>query len=65
MTTRQVLRWAIRHHYPQLALSTSVLRAGRDNWHRFLQQASVDERMALLVRIEAWQRIEEQEGISA
>lgn len=65
MSTREVLRWAIQRHYPQLALTTGVLRAGRENWHTFLQQASVEERIALLVRIETWQRLEAQEGISA
>lgn len=60
MSTREVLRWAILHHHPQLVLTTGVLRAGRDNWHMFLQQASMDERVALVVRIEAWQRIEQE-----
>lgn len=64
MSTREVLRWCVKHHYPQLALTTGVLRAGRESWHTFLREASVDERIALLVRIEAWQRIE-QEGVSA
>ncbi len=64
MSTREVLRWAITRHYPQLVLTTGVLRAGRDNWHTFLQRASVDECVALLVRIETWKRLE-QEGISA
>lgn len=59
MSTREVLRWAIRHHHPQLALTTGVLRAGRASWHRFLQQSSVEERIALLVRIETWQRLEQ------
>ena len=65
MSTREILRWCITHHYPQLVLTTGVLRAGRESWHTFLQRASVDERVALLVRIETWQRIEAQEGVSA
>lgn len=60
MSTREVLRWAILHHHPQLVLTTGVLRAGRESWHRFLRKASVDERVALVVRIEAWQRIEQE-----
>ena len=60
MTTREVLRWAIRHHYPQLVLTTGVLRAGRASWHRFLREATTEQRLALLVRIETWQRLEQE-----